>query len=214
MKKIGYLLFMFVLLLLSYDNVKAEACDEDDIKRLKEIANNVIVDYSYNEDYENYDNYGFHDVAISGITNEIYGRMFLDVSNEVILNYDDDNLGTFEEAVEEGPKTLYIYSKMCDDTLLKKLNVKIPYYNIYSTYEECKGISGDELEVCSKFLDKKISYSTFQNAIRKYNSNNVVNSPLSFFEKHKYIVIGIIVVIAVAVLAFVVKRRKDKNVLD
>jgi hypothetical protein len=215
MDRIKYIFITLFLLLTTYSYVDAETCDNNDIARLKEIAKNVTVDYKYDEDAEGYGTYGQYLVTINGLTSEIYG--YVELEDEIKnYYYDSQNSGVVDDYMDSGTKKLKIYSETCDDIVLRTINIEMPLYNIYSGNDECEGISGDDLDVCSKFIDKEISYSVFKNAINNYKNkqDNSSIKKLSFFGKYKYPIIAIGVIFFVVIVFFVIKHRRDRNVLD
>lgn len=215
MGRLKYIVFIVFLISLFVGEVDADVCDNDDIARLKEIAKLVTVTSDYIEEYEKTDNYGVYNVGVHGLTDEIEGELVSDDSISS-YNYADSTNGNLEKEVGAGKKTLYLYATNCDNTRLRRIEVNLPVYNVYSTVDECKGISGEDLKVCSKFLDDDITYDTFVKTINEYKNKiekdkNVKKE--SFISKYKYVFIELGIV-AVVIIIFVAIRNHKRNVLD
>ena len=217
MRYFRYLFLIFILSIMFINNINAEVCNADEIKRLKEIANNVTVTYDYDEERDENGIYGYYLVTVSGLTEEIYGQTSLD--NEIFrFHYSSENGGVDSYNLFSDIREINIYSSKCDDKKLRTLKLDYPYYNIYHTYSECENISGDDLYVCGKFTDKKISYSTFMNEINKYNKSDKKKNDsdeflVNFIKKYFYIVIVGVIVLILFIIRLI-RFWKNKHVLD
>lgn len=212
MRTIKYLVFTFLLLFITCDIVRAESCDSNDIKRLKEIAKNVTVSYEYDEDREKFGIYGSYVITVDGLTDELYATAIED-ANTYYFNYDSEELISYN--LSSSVREITVFSSNCDEKI-RTIDLKLPYYNFYYTYDECNGISGDDLYVCSKFLDEELSYSKFLNEIKKYKSNHddLDKDTTNFFEKYKLYFIGVFIVAIIIIAIVCVRKYKEKNVLD
>lgn len=208
MRNIKYLVFtLFLFVFLCFD-VSAATCDSNDIARLKEIAKNVTVTYEYDRESSDLGSFGLYLVTVSGLTEEIYGIVDLG-SEQKGFFYTDDNSGVVEKHFTNGSNKLNIYSTDCQE-VIRTIKVELPYYNDFSTYEQCDGISGDELYVCNEFLDKQISYSTFENEIKKYKNNLKEEVKKTNVYSKWFLVIGIVVVLVVLICIGVRKIKNNK----
>lgn len=216
MGRLKYIVFIVFLISLFVGEVDADVCDNDDIARLKEIAKLVTVTSDYIEEYEKTDNYGVYNVGVHGLTNEIYGEL-ISSSSITSFNYDDsDSNGDVEKEIISGKYKLYLYSSNCDNTLLRKVEVVLPVYNFFSTYDECKGINENDLKVCNKFLDENITYEDFIKNINEYKNKIDKNKGAkeeSLITKYKYVFI-IVGVVFVITIIFILIRNHKRNVLD
>lgn len=216
MGRLKYIVFIVFLISLFVGEVDADVCDNDDIARLKEIAKLVTVTSDYIEEYEKTDNYGVYNVGVHGLTNEIYGEL-ISSSSITSFNYDDsDSNGDVEKEIISGKYKLYLYSSNCDNTLLRKVEVVLPVYNFFSTYDECKGINENDLKVCNKFLDDNITYEDFIKNINEYKNKIDKNKGAkeeSLITKYKYVFI-IVGVVFVITIIFILIRNHKRNVLD
>lgn len=216
MGRLKYIVFIVFLISLFVGEVDADVCDNDDMARLKEIAKLVTVTSDYIEEYEKTDNYGVYNVGVHGLTNEIYGEL-ISSSSITSFNYDDsDSNGDVEKEIISGKYKLYLYSSNCDNTLLRKVEVVLPVYNFFSTYDECKGINENDLKVCNKFLDENITYEDFIKNINEYKNKIDKNKGAkeeSLITKYKYVFI-IVGVVFVITIIFILIRNHKRNVLD
>lgn len=216
MGRLKYIFFIVFLISLFVGEVDADVCDNDDIAKLKEIAKLVTVTSDYIEEYEQDDNYGVYNVGVHGLTNEIYGEL-ISSSSITSFNYDDsDSNGDVEKEIISGKYKLYLYSSNCDNTLLRKVEVALPVYNVFSTYDECKEINENDLKVCNKFLDENITYEDFIKNINEYKNKIDKNKGAkeeSLITKYKYVFI-IVGVVFVITIIFILIRNHKRNVLD
>ncbi|MBR2841023.1 MAG: hypothetical protein IKF01_04040 [Bacilli bacterium] len=128
MKRIRYLMFVMLCAFLSPLVTKAQ-CTDQRMAELNKIASNVQVSYNY--ELTN-DNMIYH-VELSNITDDIYvvddeGTIF----STSLYNKD------YGDALEE-VYTIYSNDANCYGEKLISRNLKLPYFNIYSQLEECKG---------------------------------------------------------------------------
>ena len=138
-------------------------------------------------------------------------------SSIISFNYDDgDSNGDVEKEIISGKYKLYLYSSKCDNTLLRKIEVVLPVYNVFSTYDECKEINENDLKVCNKFLDENITYEDFIKNINEYKNKIDKNKGAkeeSLITKYKYVFI-IVGVVFVITIIFILIRNHKRNVLD
>ena len=99
---------------------------------------------------------------------------------------------------------------------MRKVEVVLPVYNFFSTYDECKGINENDLKVCNKFLDDNITYEDFIKNINEYKNKIDKNKGAkeeSLITKYKYVFI-IVGVVFVITIIFILIRNHKRNVLD
>ena len=218
--KYRVLLLLFVLILIPFNNIKAESCDSVDIKRLKVLASNIDISYEYNSDLKDSAGYPIlntYKVTFNNMTDELYvfdASIGIDYKNNSIK----DGVLIIDDA-SGGKKTYKIYSKACDKSL-KTYYVKLPVRNMYYEDEVCKGY--EELDVCQEFTENSITYADILKAITEYDEKNTdddgdVVEPkpdiLSKFLKGPFmIIIGVIIVVAIVMI--VITIRKKRRVLD
>lgn len=226
MKVCKYIVIITILLFNSINVVSADACDNDDIKRLKVIAENVEITYQYNDNIYDSDGFMIYDtykVFINNMTDELYvyeSKTDTDLSGYSIK----DGLITIDR-MYSGKKSFKIYSKACDKVLKTKY-VTLPKFNYYYTDPNCKG--RDDLEVCEKFYDSSnLEYSEFYNIILNYeNDNDKVDEDddnktndkfteyLNFVkENYLYFGVGLGLLLLLIIIVIVLRHRK-RGVLE
>lgn len=205
-----FVVLSLVIYFLSFSVVFADTCDSNDVARLKEIAKNVTVTYEYDRESSSIGVFGNYLVTVNGLTDELYGNFDMGADQKGVF-YTEENQGTDVLSVVNGESVLNIYSVNCEE-LVRKIKIELPYYNDFSAYPECENISGDDLYVCSEFLDEQISYSVFVNEVKKYN-DSIAKKNEKEESFYKYVVIlGIIILVIVGVVV-IFKKIKD-NKLD
>lgn len=204
MKKIFiFMIFMFCFII----KVNAEACDTDDIKRLKEIANGVEITYELQEPFT--DSYGdvvndSYNIYINGLNSDFYFKFF-DIDNGVV-NFERKNIVNNEVVKIEkwlsGNYRIDIYSKNCS-ILINKIEVSLPRYNIYSENSICKDLT-DKVDVCDKWYSGKVDEKIIQNKVEEYKNDNK-----SFLEKYWFLfVFGALIMVGVLIIKIVAHRRE------
>lgn len=214
--------FLFVLVFALFVNVSfvnAEACDNNDISRLKVLANDVDITYVYNDDIYDSDGFKIYDtykVTIYNMTDELYIK-------ETKTNFDLSNYpvqdGTLViDRMFSGKKTFKVYSKNCE-RVLKTYYVDLPKFNYYSTDSNCEG--KEDLKICQKFYDtSNMTYDEFfykvtssENNVDEKDKDDEDNQIIQFL-KNNYIYIGIgVVALAVLVVILILIHRK-RSVLE
>ena len=205
MKRIG---FLFVLVVFSFRFVNAEACDNNDIARLKEIANNV----GYNSNYVGNDlassSYQDYDVSFYGLTDELY-----------VTDYDDNfrfYSTTGSMRFQSGVITLDIYSKNCFRRL-KSIVIELPKFNEYSLSDDCVTYKDDNLDVCDPWYQGDIDYRVFNSLMEEQAKKNEKRDYVDIVEdiwiNNKILIISIAGVIVVIFILLIYRIRK-KNELN
>lgn len=204
MRKIKYICFSLFLLLIFINITYADTCDSNDIKRLREIANNVTVGYSLNQEAVNNNEYDTFDVEVNGLTEDIY--IYFDNYPEHITYNDTDNGSVVFDYFYSGNFKLYIISYYCG-TVLRTIDLNIPIYNTYSLDDRCKEDKYKDLDIC----DEWHQWDTFDVDVESYFQDDMVLSKdtvMDFFKKYYYI-IGIIgVILIIFIILIIIKRRK------
>ncbi len=151
MKKILLAITMFFILTTSLNAV----CDYSKQKEYNILASQVSHKIDYVESSKTFN------LTIYNLSNGIaikYNGVRTPINNEVVIN----NL-------KEGnilDISIVTTDNECVEKDLRSITVTIPYINTYYNSEECKG--HENLNVCSsKFLDYKITKSTFYSLINK-----------------------------------------------
>lgn len=206
MKKILFIIFMFAFMNVTY----AEECTEEKLKELKQIADNIVIDTEFDDRYIETQMYSFNLITIQGLKEDFY---IYSKDMSILYEYKDNIDGKIEDTITSDIEELYVYSDICPNEVIRKIKLSLKTYNPYSQYEECEGISGDELDVCDRYYDKILSEDEFIEKINEYKNNNKTGTKeTNKGNKTIYlIIIGSVVVISL-VIALIVRRKR--NILD
>lgn len=191
-------LFLFMaLMFMSILNVSAEACDTEDIKRLKELAEGVEITYELQEPHDNGETviYDYYTIKVSGLTEEIF---IYDEKNNIYYTF-NDNEKTF---VDSGLKKFVVKANGCSN-ILKTIKLKLPYYNSYYTSSYC--MENKNVDICKKWVDTKVDEGQF---VEEINSSNTVEEQ-SFIKGHSLEIIIGIALIFIIVIVIIIKRRRE-----
>ncbi len=212
MVKIFRYLFIFILL-LPINYIYADVCDSNDIERLKELANHVEINYSYDQsepqyDGENYNkSYNLYNISIYNLVDDIY----IVNDNEDVFRVSDAVNGIITDYAFAGNRNYYVYSTNCEGILLRTIRLDLKKFNVYSEYDECKGLEG-KVYVCDKWYQGNLDYATFISEIEKYKKDN--DSGVNDHSNNSYyifIIGGVLLVIFFLVFVFI---RRKRSVLE
>lgn len=221
------LVLSIILFIFNINYVKADVCDKEDIERLKQVANSISVSYDFpydlnsidlaeNDVEENIDTYGgegnndsfiygFYHLYVYGLTDEVYVNVEED---DAIVRYENvrEN-GDAYTVVSSGDKKIEIISVKCN-IVLRVVNLELPFFNIYSQYEECDGL---DIEVCDAWYDGNDSYDTFKNGINNYYDGlkNKDDNKFDISKYYVYIFGGSVILILFIILFFAIRRKRS-----
>lgn len=151
MKKLSFLLVLFFFSAIS---LKAE-CTYKDIKELNTLASYVYTDYVYNED-------GTFSLTYYNLND----RMAINYKNKYNVNNGTVTINNLEGGSQVTSIVEIKYGDVCYGEKLRTIITNIPYLNQFYNRSECKDHM--DLNVCSsRFLDYKLTESTFQSLITK-----------------------------------------------
>lgn len=204
-------LFVLTLFMFSFHSVLADECTKEQLNNLKALANNVQVNVEF--DVEAVES-GFYDENIVTVQNLDSDLYLLSRDYSVGFYYTDNIDGIITMTVGSDIETLNVYSKTCPDVVLREIKLSTKSYNVYALYEECDGIDGEDLDVCSEYYDGEISYDEFVRKVNKYKeqqSGDAINLDDSI--PSYYFIIGAAILVVVVIVVFGVIRRK-RNRLD
>ena len=212
-KKIFYIIFVFICMTPFITKVSAD-CDYQRLAELSKIANNVKLSY-------NYDSNANFTVTLTNLTNDIY-----------VTYYNPGTLGTVmlsgatEQNVNVGAGTtltfdIYSSDPNCSGKKLVTKYISTPFYNYYSTYDECK--ENPNFKYCQRWLNVWLTNSQFENEFVKYKQdialanqksvqdNSVWSTILNFFRDNVLILsvgLGIVILIIILVVIKRLPRRR------
>ena len=107
--------------------------------------------------------------------------------------------------------------------VLRKITFTVPRFNYYSTLPICEEVP--DYYLCQPYVTFDTSnlgetaYDKIEAYKEKLKNNeiidvnteepNVVSQTISFFSKYKYIIVGLIIAIGVAITVIITKRKKS-----
>lgn len=219
MKKI----LVFFLFFTLYFNVYAiDNCTSGEMNRLKELAKNVQIKYEYTLNSTN------HQIE-EEIIDPRYRVQILNLDNSLKIYYkstyySQGNLENIEDIttdylIQGGDKLdFYIYSyttNLCTDTMLRKITIDFPDYNLYYYENKDKCQKYPEFKYCEEFKDlkdkdfEKID-KEFDNYIKSLEINNIQNN----LSKYWYLLVGfLLIIIFITVIIIFQKKKKKKDEL-
>lgn len=220
MKKIVYL-FMILLIFFNVINVLAlDECTTSELKRLKELANNVVFKYEYqirDENLMDSDEYTFkqvyYDVTGFNLSNELIVRLKED--EDVRFTYEEPTIGNFINGETLQIEILAYTKNLCSGRVILTKNIKLPSINVYSLNEECQEYPN--FKYCQENGELNISELEFQEALSEYKKeleNKKDDDKLVDYKDSRdytmYVYIGSLILI-VGVMLFVIIRYNQKK---
>lgn len=227
-KELGLLSLFFFCLFPSL--VRADMCSEEEIARLKVLANNISVHYEYLDaddeslDWGNTIPYGYnYAITVSGMSEGI--SVVSNDSDGYEFDYSDTNDGnvSFYIQDEEGKLTLKFFPSDCSSTLaLRTIDISLPVFNSYYNGAECQEIreKGINLDVCQKTISKDLIKNSddFYQSISKYldvsndNNGSIIDIIYRLFD-NIYVVVGG-GIFAILLVVFLIFRYVKRSRLD
>lgn len=205
-------LFSLSILFFQLQFVYAD-CSEQEIKDLTKIAETVQIDTEFDRESVKVGLYNNYIVTVQGLSDDFYL-----LSKDQTVGFFSENAidGVIVQNVASTANVFYVYSNLCPNVVLRTIKLSMKRYNMYSEYEECEGISGEQLDVCDEFYEKDISYEQFLKKIEDYKerSASLSSGNISNFFSNYAIYIGLGVLIIVAILILIIVMRKKRNRLD
>lgn len=213
--KLRYILVTILTFLFITPNVNADACDAEDILNKKKYSEKITVTLQYAKDANGNDT-GLYNIVIKDVTpeftiierktNNVYS--YEDIPENGIININDLTSGNYK---------IEVYSSECEGDLLRTINYKLPNYNHYANNPLCDGISEEELDVCNRAYQGKITDEIFEREINKYNQkieqlyqteNENSNNIGGFLKKYYIYIIIAIVLIIIATGVFIFNKKR------
>ena len=228
MKKLIHLVFMIMIFTFTTFYVQAD-CTSEEISSLKKEAEKIRVTYKHLgaiEDDEGIIVYDKFNVTFKNVNADLYIGLF-DFS---YTNHPEN--GIIVDTFTTGNWNFEIYSDKCE-MKIKEIKVVLPRFNVYSLDPLCEDIDGDDFALCGKYYNYDISYSSFKERVTNYrNTHKIVSNSDSKIDNSEkkityylkcivkfiidnYIIFGITiaVLIAILIITFIIKSRKNRGVL-
>ena len=203
MKKNILFILVITLLLLPYA-VKADVCDANELKKLKEESKVITYQYDY---------YGGKEKGTDSQTYEIY---FENLSSDFFIIIDDngkrilfDKSGE-KEKVQSGKKIFSVNSRKCDSTV-NYINIDLPKFNDFSYSLFCE--EHEDLEVCGEWYQEELSDDDLEKIIKKYDNDDttIVDSFINIIKSYYYIFIPGVVILLVIILLLIKNKIKSNR---
>ena len=209
--KIGLVIYIFAL------NFKVQAvteCTQDEMNRLKELANNVEFTYEYRIDETN-PGEGDYWVKIPMYT------------IKAINLHDDLEVKTISDFPVEFTKTTPQYDNfmngeivriqfiaytpnLCSGQTVLTKTIKLPYFNLYSLRDECK--DNPDFKYCSEYGNYNITDEEFQSELEKYNTkgiDKVKEKATNFLKEYwVYLASGLGIIILITIITIIIKKHR------
>lgn len=212
MNKKFLFIIVFLMLILSINKVSA-ACDNSKIARLRKIAGNINLSYSYIV------NNNIADFTVT--VNNLFTGMYMIDSKTGLTYYGNDSGEVIIPGyrfINSGKYT--IYSSECNIKLNTKY-YKMPVYNIYYGDKACKGM--ENYYLCQRWQEVNLSHDEFLlkiderkaylEELEKQNQKieeNWFDKIINFIRNYGYYIMLGIIVIGVPILSVVKKNDKYK----
>ena len=217
MKKIIFVMICFIEL-----NVLALNCSNEEIDRLKNLADQIEFKYDYQikEEKNNDDNYKYAEYTITAKNLSDSLKVFTSYDFEKGVNFEFNNassvdtLGGFSEG-----DNIKIYTEAYEDNgclgnLVLTKTISLPYYNKYYDEQLCQ--HNQDFKYCAIMIDNKIDDDIYNSELVKYQeikeNNGQKNSEILL-----YIIAGFIILLGV-ICTFIAKyegrgkKKKNKRV--
>lgn len=206
-------IFLIGLFFITINVFAINDCTNSEMKRLNELANNVV--FKYDSTIEYYDNiyeviYKIETLNTNSDLHIYYNITGNDKDNKIIDNIKNENL-------YEGLNVYFsIYSytnNLCTDELLKRKTLKLPVYNYYYLLHEDKCMEYKDFKYCQKYLDaSNLTEEEIDELFLKYlNSNENSSNSKKKLNNYWYMIGGGILLIIVIVVVIIKKRKKEKE---
>lgn len=206
MKKIIFLTLLF----LALPGIAKAYCSDSEMVRLQKIARNINSSYNYSETT------GRFTITLTNLKKDLEVYDLFDGKR-----YNVDGELNFKN-LYSGKHTYIIYArdKECTKYELITINVELPYYNMHSDSEECKGI--ENYSYCSKWVKYVISNDIWLAKVKAYresikqeepkknNDTSLLKKFVDICKEYYYIIIPAILLIAGTII--VIENRKARLV--
>ena len=235
--RINYLVYCFfiIILLMCFlfpTFVSADMCSDEELVRLKVLANNISVHYEYLDaddeslDWGNTIPYGYnYAITISGISEGLAVASDDDDYQEFDYSNSVDGTVSFYIQNNSGSLSLNIFPSDCSTSFaLRSISLTLPVLNDYYHTVECDAIRSKkiDLDVCHRTVpsDFKISDIEFYNIVGKYLVNekkrSVFSEFLSNYFSNFYFILGtvIIFIIVIIMISFGIRRSIKRRRLE
>lgn len=213
MKRIFKYLSLIIIFLITSNVYAIDECSTKEMNRLKELANNVKINYNY----EIQEKELYQDDYIATIN---YTINFLNLNNELKVYYNNINgltdISSFDNTnLKEGAHlefSIYSYTtNLCTNTLLKKITLDLPYYNNYYYKNKEKCLNYPDFKYCQEFME--VSEDDFFKIDQEFSQYIKDDSKKDLDKDNKkiYIIISLIVIVFLILLVIIIIKKRNKK---
>ncbi len=208
---------LFLILILFSFNVLADTCKTDELKELKELANNIAFKTDYELKKANDINYAEYTITAYNLNKRLKTLVVWDyyAGNYQEFKYNDTKEATLGKFIEGEKVKISIYAYTDTDCSGKEVLTKIitmPYYNAYYDEDFCS--LNPDFEYCVPLVEKKITKDTYDKALRKYlyiDDTKDVKKEEANNKTNSWIILGSIMGLIIIVLFFIFMNKKRKK---
>ncbi len=228
-------LFIFTGRVYAADDEKV--CTAMQLGELRQIAANIKVTYvpktavvQTPEDIET----GATSYTTRFIDIKVYNmntKLYLEVSNDIgyknVVNASElakDGTLTFrQDMVNKKINYTFLVKSTaygCDGETLRTVRLSLPIYNAYSQLDICSDIP--DYYLCQEFVTSPVDGATFYDKVDAYkaklleqggnkeeDNTGTVNKVFANASKYKYLIVGVIVALGVAITVVIIKRKEN-----
>lgn len=219
MKRLKIIL-MIVLFFITTNVFAINDCTNAEMKRLRELANNVKITYEYTVDDEIIEEetvYVHYNIKVINLSDDL--KIYYSGEDNNLRAYSKEEIEDMEFSAGTTNK-FYLYSytnNLCTDELIKTILVEFPVVNSYYHFNKEKCLNNQDFKYCQEFFNEE-NYSfkeidkMFDDYLNNGNSNNS-NQINKYLTKYIYYIIGIIVLVLVIVIVIIkVKKNKKEDI--
>lgn len=218
MKKYLNKIFLFILMCFPTVSFAREICEYEVQTRLQRIASNIATSYSYNEVFEEGEQFSTvtFDVVLSNTHKDVYI-----IDEQTQQTYYNNSISEITIAKQKPGKYLrfavYGNVKGCYDQNLTTLYVTLPSFNKYYSDPLCRNIP--DYSLCNKWSKIDLSYKDFEKKINKYlqdamkKEETITIGDLTLFEKiigflakYSFVIFGSIIIICAGLIIYLNKK--------
>ena len=218
MKKI----VLLILILFSF-NVYADTCDNNELKRLKDLAEKVEFSYDYEiknevlEDGSNFPVFNFS-ITANNLNEDLKVLILYDKYsfNNKEFKYNNQKTSSIDGFFEGDIVNITIEgytSNACSGKTILTKTVKIPYYN--RNYDENFCYENPDFKYCMEFTEKSISSSEYSDALLSYidNTSEIEDNKNETSHNYTIYIIGSVfgIIILLLLISYILKRKRKNS---
>lgn len=210
------ILFFIMCYFIFSSNVSAAICDDNHIKELKELAEQVDVNYEYIDHSDEINSGGSGEYSLNSYSidvNLVSDELYVNDGNKDYF-YEDSNNGMINFIANSGKFELNVLSKKCKNIKLKNISLNLPKFNTYSYRSECKELEEYDLDVCDPWYQGQINDNYFYKIVNKYLTSEVDNDSIwdkfiNFIQKYQFAFIGGILLLVLGIIGVLSYRKRS-----